>query len=249
MQQDAKARTWPTTHWSLIGRAGSDGGEERLQAIKAIVELYMPVLRRHLRFKHRIAQQQVDDLVQEFVLSKILESRILELADRERGNFRSFLGTALDNFMANWWRNRAAIKRGMNRTVTLTPELVDREVEEDPGQAFDYAWARQVLGQAMRMMKRECFKKARSDVWKIFKRRVLIPSLKGERPIKFSVLAAEAGVISKTRTKSLLVTANRMFVRNLRNVLNLYQRDEEEIDQEIRHLWRAVAKPRANFRR
>ena len=248
-KRSRKSRVWPTTHWSLIGRTGAGGTEDRLEAITSVLEIYTPVLKRHVRARWHARADQVDDLVQEFVVSRIFQKQILQLADRDRGKFRSFLVAALDNFVSKSRRSDAAAKRGRNKITKLQDDRIIHDTNADPTKSFDYAWARQVLGQAIRRMRRECSRKDRPDVWDVFRSRILISSLKNIAPVKFATLADKLNLDSEARTNSLLVTANRMFLRNLRNALNLYAKDEADIDSEIRDLWRAVAHRGANFRR
>ena len=104
---------FPTTHWSLVGRAG--GGADAGQQGAALVELltrYMPALRLHLIARKRMDEHRADDAMQAFLASKILEQGIIERAEKEKGKFRTFLLTALDRFLISEIRKDSAIKRG-----------------------------------------------------------------------------------------------------------------------------------------
>ena len=235
---------WPTTHWSLVGRAGHGGIEERRLALTSLLKIYIPALRRHLLRRPGIRLQNVDDVLQEFLISKLLEREILQLADQNRGNFRTFLATALDRFLLNWIRSQSAVKRKIYEVISLddqSPSNADTVFMED---TFDYSWARQVLGRAIRLMRSECQKSQRSDVWGVFKGRVLGPSLRNSAPIPYEKLIDRVALKSGVSGSNVLVTARRGFHRCLCQVLSAYQ-DRESIENEIRNLWRAVARPRA----
>jgi len=233
---------WPTTHWSLVGRAGSGTVEDRRRALSALVQIYIPVLRWHLLTRRGIRFDRVDDFLQEFLLSKILEKEILQLADRGRGNFRTFLATALDRFVINQIRDQSAAKRGGFRRGEVEEDSLPPAHTLVPGNSFDYAWARQVIGQAIRRMQRQCAANHRDDIWRVFRGRVMLPALRQAEPISYAALVEECGLESASQASNILVSANRMFVRALRQTLAVYQETESEIDDEIRDLWAAVSR-------
>jgi len=238
------AASWPTTHWSLIDDAGAGGTEVRRQALTLLLKIYLPVLRSHL-LKRGTRGQNVDDLLQEFLVSRILEKNILQLADQGRGNFRSFLATALDNFLRNAHRDESAAKRLAVQANTLEDDANLPAAGATPGDSFDYAWARQVLGQAIRRMRRQCAQGHRADIWGVFKRRILLPALRNVEPTPYGELVESLHIDSATQASNLLVTAGRMFTRCLRNILSAYQVSQEDIETEIRDLWQAVSRPGA----
>jgi hypothetical protein len=242
----ANARAaWPTTRWSLIGSAGAAGAQEKHQAISSIVSAYTPVLRGHLFARWRMKQDHVDDLLHEFLLSKVLVDGIIGLADRSRGRFRHFLAKALDNFVRNHFRDETRIKRGGNKIEPLDNQMNQMDSGGPPADAFDYAWARQVLGQSVRRMRMHCTKTKRRDVWGIFRGRVLRPALLELEAVAYAELVREFGLKSPRHATNVLMTATRMFARTVRGVLSLYESDERDFDDEICDLWRAVSSPRA----
>jgi hypothetical protein len=203
---------WPTTRWSQIGRLSSDGLEERSQAYNFVLNAYLPVLRRHLRYRRNINTGEVDDLLQEFLLSKIVKKEILQLARKERGRFRTFLATALDRFTFNYIRDQNTLKKAVVRSKPLKPEdaVFDSRGMLD---IFDAAWGRQVLGQSIRLMRSECINRKRRDLWIVFRRRLLGPILNDGTPASLSQVVEELGLKSKRQVSNLLLTANGVFGR------------------------------------
>lgn len=236
---------WPTTHWSLIGKAGAAGADDRRRALIHVVSTYSPVLKWHLLKRRRIRPDDIDDLVQEFLLSKVLEKGILEQADQTRGKFRSFLATALDGFVFNHLESLGAKKRGRLRVRQLDddPYLPDRRQARPD--SFDVAWARQVIGQAVRKMRAECARGNRSDIWGVFRARILAPCLFNAEPVAYRELVGPLALQSAGQANNLLITANRMFARLFRGVIGLYEKSEGEIDTEIQDLWQIVSGRRA----
>ena len=112
-------RPFMTTHWSLVERAGRDGGAATKDALAALLRQYLPALRSHLVVHKRISSHDADDLLQGFLAGKVIERDLVGQADRSRGKFRTFLLTALDRYVLNENRNRQAAKRNATRTVPL----------------------------------------------------------------------------------------------------------------------------------
>jgi len=237
-----KPQMWPSTHWSMVGRLGSDGVEERRNALTSLVQTYSPVLRRHLLFRRGIHRNHVDDVLQEFLLSKVLEKSILQLAEGGRGRFRTFLATALDRFAINYLRDQNAAKRGANRRRSIEEDDADALEEEPLPDVFDVAWARQVLGRAIRQMRLKCTQSERQDIWGVFRGRILLPSLGRAAPVPFEELVEDYRLRSAAVAWSLLITANRMFARSLRSVIGAYDHGNADVEDEINDLRKILSR-------
>lgn len=227
---------FPVTHWSLVIRAGGDEGAAKRQALSALLKQYLPALRSHLVLRKRVPRHDAEDLLQAFLADKVLDRDLIAQADRDRGKFRTFLLTALDNFVKNQWRARLAGKRGASNTVPLDDEHDRGEEPLDPGDAFDVEWARQVIRQAIDGMRRECEATGRNDIWGVFEARTLRPMLNSEEPVPYGRLVDQFGFSSPAQASNVLITANRMFARNLRAVVGTYELAGEDVEREIADL-------------
>ena len=67
---------FPTTHWSLVGRAAQDASEAKRRALDELLARYQPALRAHLIYGKRLQPEDAEDLLQEFVACKILASEL-----------------------------------------------------------------------------------------------------------------------------------------------------------------------------
>ena len=56
---------FPTTHWSLVARAGRDATEVKRQALGELLVRYLPALRAHLVYGKRLSPEDADDLLQD----------------------------------------------------------------------------------------------------------------------------------------------------------------------------------------
>jgi RNA polymerase sigma-70 factor (ECF subfamily) len=245
---------FPTTHWSLVARAGCESGEAKRAALGRLLEQYLPPMRAHLVFARRLDREQADELLQQFLADKVLGQDLVRRVERGRGRFRTFLLTVLEHFV--WDRFRDA-KSAQRRAGGAPASLDDPgaaaaaaagaavDPSPAPGQAFDVAWAKQVLAHAVDRMRQECESSSRPDVWAVFEGRVLRPTLHQQDPVPYGELVRRLGFASPTQASNVLVTANRMFVRVLRAVVGAYERDEGQIDEEIADLRRTLSGARA----
>jgi hypothetical protein len=192
------------------------------------LNLYRHALWSHLVHRRRIDPQRADDLLQDFILRKILQYNLLGRADRTRGKFRTLLLTCLDNFVRG-----AAGKT--DRQIEF-PQSFD-PADDRPGldQEFDIPWARQVLQESVRRMQAECRHSNRLDIWDIFQSRILAPALEGAAALSYEQLVARHHLSSPAQASNLLMTSKRMFERNLRGVIGEYS-EEDQIDGEIADL-------------
>jgi DNA-directed RNA polymerase specialized sigma24 family protein len=232
---------FPVTPWTLVGQAGAVGKEARRQALGRLIQQYMPALRAHLVFRKRVRGSDADDLLQNFVADKVVEQQLVSLADRQRGKFRTFLLTALDRYATSQHRKETARKRSPEKgSPTDIDAVTEPAAPSAPAAAFETEWARQVLDQAITAMQNECAQSGRPELWALFDGRVLCVA-RGEEPASFDELARHTSKLSPVQISNLLVTAKRMFARQLRQVIGQYAL-ESQIEEELADLRSIVSK-------
>src|SRR5437762_3300798 len=99
-----------TTHWSVVVQAGQLDSPQAEAALAKLCQTYWYPIYTYVRRRGH-GPEDSQDLTQEF-FARFLERKGIKLADPERGRFRSFLLTALKNFLANEWHRGQAEKRG-----------------------------------------------------------------------------------------------------------------------------------------
>ena len=233
---------FPTTQWTAIERAGGQG-TAGLVALDQLLVRYLGPLRAHLTMYKRLAREDAEDLLQGFISEKVLERQILEKADPQRGRFRTFLLVALDRYVASELRTRGRKRRSASGQLPVDQASHALDPKPGPSDAFEIAWARQVLADAARRMHDQCLAGNRQDLWEIFEGRVLAPTLDGSEPIAYEQFVRQFS-ISSTQAVNLLTTAKRMYARNLRGVVGEYMTDDQQIDQEIAELRAILGRPR-----
>ena len=217
MSQDQGERRnlFPTTDWSLV-----DQDSRGISSIEAaarfdqLMLIYLPSLRSYMRITRRCSVEEADETVQEFVATKLMGTRVLMDARRERG------------------QQRFAVE-------AKAGALARREV--DP---FDIAWARSVLTRVSDRMRDHLLQSDRALLWRIFEDRVLVPTLNGTEAPPYQQMVEQYGFESATQACSAVVTGKRMFARLLREVIGEYAMDEPSIDEELNDLRQILGQAR-----
>ena len=230
---------FPTTHWSVVYRAGKT--ELAGELLGEFLKQYLPALKAHLIRKKGLTPDEAGDVLQGFVLDKVIRCRLLSDADHERGRFRTFLLSVLDNYLSNLQRAERAKSRSPG---TPLQSLDGHQIASKKGgsvlDTFEVEWARQLVTQALGLMENECKDLGRHDIWAIFEARVVRPALGGEQPAGYSEVAAGVHFDSPSQAYNTLTTGKRMFVRALRSAIAQYAADEQAIDEELTDLKRII---------
>lgn len=237
----SKAQPFPATSWSLVARAAQADGTTFRAALDELLRKYLPALKTHLVLTRKLPPDRADDLLQGFVASRVVENALVSRADQKQGKFRTFLLAALNNYVIDQLRAEGAKKRspGAGAIRELDDEHDRQESKrsrrDDPASAFDVAWAREVMNQAVERMRRECEQSGRTDLWGVFHGRVVAPALDGVEPLDYDALVRQFGFASPDQASNALVTAKRTFQRILRQVVGEYE-GGEQVDEELRDL-------------
>ena len=230
-----------TTHWSVVLAAGDQQSEERKAALEALCRSYWYPLYAFVR-RQGYTVEEARDLTQEF-FARLLEKQRLALADQRRGRFRTFLLTALKNFLINEWEKARTLRRGgahtfiswdqQNAETRLQMEPVD---DLSPEKAYEKRWATTLLEQVLRQLRSEASEAGRAPLFEMLKN-----YLWGEtNDSTYAGIALEAG----TSEAAVKVAAHRLrqrFREVLRAEIAQTVGSLEEIDDELRHLFAVVS--------
>lgn len=234
------AAIFPATRWTLVARAVGPDGTAQPLALAELVRLYAPALRAHLLQNLRYDEHRADDLLQGFLADKVLEQRLIGHADPQRGRFRTFLLSALDRYVVDEHRRDSARKRApKNEVFDIDDHRDSPSVAGEGGpDAFDVAWAREVLAEVLGGMQQHCEQTGRADLWDVFVVRYLKPALENVEPEPHESIADRLKLESPHQAGNLLTTAKRMFTRMFKSVVARYAADEKETRDEVTELWR-----------
>lgn len=242
LNQGVEYDSFPSTHWSQVGKISDTSSQDRIQALENLLRAYLPAMRSFLVYARKIDPSVAEDILQSFLTRKVLEEGILAKAQAIRGSFRAFLSTSLRNYASNCLKSPKWA--GLPQThVDSVLDLYSQSAE--PADVFDIEWARQLLGQAVQTMKEHCVAIGRPDIWGVFEVRILKTCLGNEPPVSYDTLVEQFGFRSPAQASNVLVTANRMFIRILRTIVGSYEKSEAEIDEEILDLKRILTQASA----
>ena len=134
-----------STQWSLVLAAGKHATPEAEQALAALCANYWKPIYSYIR-RRGYALPEAQDLTQSF-FAHLLEKNSLQYAERERGKFRSFLLSSLNNFLSNEWDREQAQKRGGHLQIVSLEEISSIEDRYNPESAptpeklYERQWA------------------------------------------------------------------------------------------------------------
>ncbi len=152
-----------TTHWSLVLRAGDSAAPDGSDALERLCRTYWYPLYCYVRWRGHTAED-AQDLTQAF-FAQFLRKKALRLADPERGKFRTFLLTSLNNFLIHERERANTVKRGAGQShvpwdqsqaetqYRLEPALP--VAWEAPENSFDRQWALALFQQALGRLRQE----------------------------------------------------------------------------------------------
>lgn len=186
--------------------------------------------------------EEAKDLTQGF-FAHILEKEMFAAADPERGRLRTFLLTALQNFLRAEWRKTQRQKRGGG----LAPLSIDEVTAEDryarepadaltPEAIYHRRWALTLLEDAMTAVRAEYAEQGKGELFETLK-----PTLAGEEDVPFSALGARLGLSEGAARVATFRLRKRYRERLLETVAaSLDAGSEGEIDEEIAALFKAL---------
>lgn len=224
---------FPTTHWAAL-REGQQGDDPHSRFLIAeLARDYWKPIYCYLRRKG-YGEEEAKDLTQGFFQEVVLGRALIQRADPGKGRFRTFLLTALDHYLANIHRRRAAFKRiPQNRLISLEnvaagdlphvmPELTSEE-------SFHYAWISDLLDRILRDVEADCRARGMAAHWEFFQERVLQPIMEDRTAPSLAELCAKHGIDEPMKASNMIFTVK----RHLQAVLKRYVRQSVACDDEI----------------
>lgn len=225
----------------MISRVRGKDPEAAQAALIELLQRYLPALRSFLRDTVSVPEQEVDDILQGFVLDRVILEELLSKAKQGRGRFRNYLMKVVKNYFLQTLRHRKAKVRSASGQQVELDANTSTSDSLQPDFLFDVAWARRIIELTTEQMRAECQASGMERVWDVFEARVLNPTLANKSPIAYEVLAREYGFESPIQAGNALITAKRMFARNLRVVVGEYVLEGDEIEEEILALRKILA--------
>ena len=228
---------FPTTQWSLVLNAGAGADEEVRGALETLCRKYWYPIYNFVRRQGR-THHQAEDVTQQF-LARLLSTKAMETARPERGRFRTFLLAALRNFLTDEWRRTHTVKRGSGQPLlsiefsSAEQRFADEPADPSltPDQAFDRAWAAEMLERALGRLRVEYESSGRGTLFA-----ALAPRLLNSRGAELADPSPERAELN---AHALSMALNRLRHRlglRLREEISATLADPTDVDAELRLL-------------
>lgn len=238
--QTGAGREFPDTQWSQLLLLRDAGHPAYASAMDGLARHYWKPVFHYVRALRRVSAEDAQDLTQEF-FAMLLRRHDLEKLEPQRGSFRGFLKTALRHFLASADRARSArLPRGGARLFPV--DEAEREWiaggEATPEEAFDRAWSRQILQQAIEELKTVLTAEHREQAYELFRAYCLEPaglsSANGRapEPPTYGELAGRFG-ISVDDVQNRLRAARQRLRLVLYEIVSTYLGPDADIEAEL----------------
>ena len=230
------------TRWSLIAVLRS-GEEPRVrEALETLCRAYWYPLYAYVR-RAGHSPEDAADLTQAF-FAKLLEKGVLACADPARGRLRTFLLTAMQNFLCDDWRKQQRQKRGGGAVLLSIDEphaesLYAREPADQatPEALYHRRWALTMLERTLSELQADYISQGKGALFDALK-----PALGDDDGASAAELGAKLNMEPGTVRMAILRLRRRYRDRLLAEVAtSMDARTEAEVDEEIAALFRALA--------
>ena len=226
--------------WDMVAVAGDRSLPESEGALAALCEAYWYPLYAYVR-RRGYSPDDAQDLTQEF-FATLLEKETLRVADKTRGRFRTFLLTALSNFLSKEHAKATAQKRGggqlqISLDFSAAEDWYSREPadEESPEKIFERRLALTVLDRVLKRLRGryvEAGKGKQFDQLKVF------VTDEAETP-PISQLARDLGM-AEGAAKMAVHRLRQRYRETLREEISRMVPEPDEVDDEVNSLLAAL---------
>jgi RNA polymerase sigma factor (sigma-70 family) len=228
-----------TTCWTDVLSAARKDSNGEAAFSKLYQDYWTPVYRYVQRRGY--AHTQAEEITQDFFVALLTKDRLAHL-QREGGRFRSFLLTAMKNFLANLWQKQTATKRGGGATVLSLDASDSGEAgqsarEEAASEAiYDREWAMLVIERVTGTLKDEYIRSHKETLFAMLREKI-----QGDRSGEsYAELAAKLEM-SEGALKVAMHRMRARFGEILREEISRTVQSEAEVQEEIRYLLRVVS--------
>lgn len=224
----------------MVLNAGLSEGTSARDALAELCQRYWYPLYAYVRRRGN-SPEDAEDLTQGF-FTRLLELNSLAAVRREKGKFRSFLLASLNHYLSDEWDRERAQKRGKGRVISLDASMAEERMTLDPADGltpeklFERKWAMTLLESAVESVQREYELAGHGRMFM-----ALRFSIVGEKAAESnSTLSITLG-LSEASVRVAVHRLRRRFRQLLRDEIGKTVATKPEVDDEIRHLFRALA--------
>lgn len=236
----AQPNAFPQTRWSVVLAAKRETSVTSAAALETICKAYWHPLYAYVR-RCGHSPHDAQDLTQEF-FTRLLEKNWLDTADQEKGRLRSFLISALKNFMVSEWRRASAQRRGGGQLyVQMDTAFAESRLATDTASArpleelFDRQWAITLNDLTLERLEKEFEAAGKSGEFEALKNSLMAP--------RGGIDYADVALRINATEGAARVAVHRMrkrFREIYREEISQTLSDAADVDAELRHLARVL---------
>jgi RNA polymerase sigma-70 factor (ECF subfamily) len=235
-----------TTEWTVIDHIRTGNKSSSAVLMNDLLKKYWKPVYCYLRRKG-FDNERAKDLTQGFFQEIVLKRALIEHADKSRGRFRTFLLTALQQYMSEAHRKQNFRKSKPKGFLLSLDELTSAQMPEAPAEfspedSFHYAWAAQLLDQLLEEVEAKCRADGKAIHWQVFHDRVLGPIMEGTDAPSMEEICQQYDIESPGKASNMIVTVNRRFRAALTRHLRRLVVQDSEVDEEFQELVEIFAK-------
>lgn len=229
------------TQWSVIAKAQTAADTAAFRALDHLCRTYWPPLFSYVCWKG-FSPEEAKDLTQEF-FARFLERQDLRSVSREKGRFRCYLLSALQNFLSNERDRARTLKRGgqfnfisLEGAMEAGFEPGDRSQDADLEKRFDQQWATTLLRTTLGRLRAEYEAAGKGEQFELLK-----PALAGTEGFD------EEAVAQKLRIQTgsvpvLLHRLRRRYRELIRREVAQTVATRNEVEEELHYLFEVLSR-------
>ncbi len=227
----------------VLACAEDEDSARAQEALANLFQTYWYPLYVYVR-RRGYGEPDAEDLVQAFCLH-LQEKHALARADRERGKFRTFLLSSLQNFLANERERAQAQKRGGGQEfIRLDAEEADARYRLEPSHSitpevlFEKRWAHALLEQTLANLRTDFVSRGKERLFDALSS-FLTSDL---RETSYQGAATQLG-LPLSAIKTTVHRLRRDYREKLREEIGRTVSSPEEVEDELRYLRQVLASP------
>lgn len=229
---------FPSTSWSTIRRAQDKDSPDCKKSLENLIATYWKPVYVYFRRTPGMTVQQAEDYAQDFFI-RLIEKDIIQVVDESRGSFRSFLLTALRNYMINKKRDEKTQKRGGGlKFLSLDFESAEGLIPSDaatPEEAFQKAWLMEIFQVCCRKLEEALAAEEKQLYFEVFKAYDIEGAT--DKGVSYESIAAELK-LKPNDVRHYLRYARKLFRKIVTDYVADYTGSPEELAQEMKLLFR-----------
>jgi RNA polymerase sigma-70 factor (ECF subfamily) len=237
-QIGGKDEAFRSTCWSMILQSKEADEETCRVNLERLVRTYWKPAYGYIRRKWGKSNEDAKDLTQAF-FADLFNRPFLEHVSPEKGRFRTFLRTCLENFLRNEYDRGTALKRGGDKTIIsldfISPDgraSIDPPDNQTPEEIFDREWEKAAFQAALKTLEEKYGEEGRPNYHRVFQIYYLNPKEK----VSYGDVAKKLG-IKETDVTNYLNHARSRFGAILEEIVRETVSEEALVHEEMAHLF------------